>query len=924
MDSAISLDFKEFRRELRRRITILRNSLVNTPSLFPSQELVANVSLILQDAHRSVGQPKSLRDARSAMFDLYVVLLWRKSRLSLALKKLQLKKEAEQMPKRNTMLETHAMRDEVLRLLALCRELFGNLAKTPNLIRAHDEETERLLDKDELDRQDKILINEVVKVSELEAVVAAIGTMSAGKSTCINAIVGADILPHRATPMTTYPTKVCHDPARVEPILEFPLVEEFEAFVSAVKEKISEQLSQNDDNWDKVVKNNDDRKTAKELMQGEFDIIPSHSEGVESIRRLMMAINDLSRLGGLKNVDIATPLPLRNDEPALPTLRVRFHHIGDDKFEGRLAILDTPGPNEAGQEGRLWNVLDTEVKQASAIIVVADCTQLRTEASDQVERLVNRLDNSLRDRIFVFANKFDQLIMDNWDEEDVRSDFAQRLESAGLAPERIFPTKGRNAFLSNWADRKVEVGRLPKQGEPEWTLSTGFGEFALGATWKTDIEDARRVQACARQAWEDSLFDEPLEKVVRMAAKNAAQIALQSGIYQARGSASLIDQFLKTRHNAARLDADRLVSEIEVLNNNIDQAKRARSEVKQSVKAPIDEFMKGIENAATGAGDAVEAMISTYFTTGEPPSREKIRTTVGTQTRKKIGKILNLTKSIGFGSLLSADSTVGGRAGGKPSEGSLKNHFVPRCNPSFEGPGRKKEAQNLVNKIQKSLSSIFEEADASTDSVFQAAITEVGRKVDDIVDLHLGPILKDARERLDDVFDVQVKLPAPNIAAAATVSGTGAMGNAIKSGERKYKERIVKRSFLGSIKRFFGDAFETDWGYEWKDRTAPRVDVRLDHLKKLAFQKIKKFNEYYREEAMKYRENELPSSLDSYFNEIESILQRFSGSLSDALEDRKLIDEELRSLIDALNLHLKEVEVILLDLNQIESGLEVA
>ena len=44
MDSAKSLEFNEFRRELRRRIFILMNSLINTPNLFPSQELMwANI-----------------------------------------------------------------------------------------------------------------------------------------------------------------------------------------------------------------------------------------------------------------------------------------------------------------------------------------------------------------------------------------------------------------------------------------------------------------------------------------------------------------------------------------------------------------------------------------------------------------------------------------------------------------------------------------------------------------------------------------------------------------------------------------------------------------------------------------------------------------------------------------------------------------
>ena len=828
------------------------------------------------------------------------------------------------MPEGNTMLETHAMRDEVLRLLALCRELFGNLAKTPNLIRAHNEETIRLLDKDELDRQDKKLINEVEKVSELEAVVAAIGTMSAGKSTCINAIVGAEILPHRATPMTTYPTKVCHDPARGEPILEFPLVEEFEAFVFDVKEKISEQLSRNDDDWEKVVNNNDDRKTAKELMQGEFDIIPSHSEGVESIRRFMMAINDLSRLGGLKNLGIATPLPLRSGEPALPTLRVRFHHIGDDEFEGGLAILDTPGPNEAGQEGRLWEILETEVTQASAIIVVADCMQLRTEASDQVERLVKDIDNSLRDRIFVFANKFDALIMDDWDEDDVRSDFAQRLESAGLAPERIFPTKGREAFLSNWAARKLAIeGRLPSQDEPEWNLSKGFGASALGARWRTEIDDVVRVQDCAHQAWEDSLFEEPLEKVVRKAAQNAALIAIESGLDKARGAAGLVDKFLKIRHSAATLDAARLISEIEVLHKNIDQIERARLEAKQSAEASIEEFLEGIESAADGAREAVKKFINTYFTTGAPPNREEVRgevrEKVAVQIRNIYKKIWNFVMSKGSSPHGSGGSTPDGQT--REEEGFPKSDFVPCENRTFEGPDREKEAKDFVKMIQNRVKSIFEDAETGAESVLQAAIADVKSRVDNIVGQHLGSILRAAQERLDEVFHLQVQFPAPNITAVAAMSSTEPMGNAIEHTENEYTRREGKAQFLGGVKRFFGDLFGEDWGYERIEITVSSVIVSLDALESGASEQIREFGANYRSEVKRHMDDVL-NSLNCHFDEIKSILQRFSGDLSDALDDKSLDKDNLQSLIDTVNLHLETVEEILLDLDQVETGLE--
>ncbi len=53
-----------------------------------------------------------------------------------------------------------------------------------------------------------MLNNELRKISRLEMVLAIVGTMKAGKSTTINAIVGTEVLPNRNRPMTALPT--CH------------------------------------------------------------------------------------------------------------------------------------------------------------------------------------------------------------------------------------------------------------------------------------------------------------------------------------------------------------------------------------------------------------------------------------------------------------------------------------------------------------------------------------------------------------------------------------------------------------------------------------------------------------------------------------------------------------------------------------------
>lgn len=65
-----------------------------------------------------------------------------------------------------------------------------------------------------VDAQQAMLNNELRKITRLEMVLAIVGTMKAGKSTTINAIVGTEVLPNRNRPMTALPTLIRHTPAR--------------------------------------------------------------------------------------------------------------------------------------------------------------------------------------------------------------------------------------------------------------------------------------------------------------------------------------------------------------------------------------------------------------------------------------------------------------------------------------------------------------------------------------------------------------------------------------------------------------------------------------------------------------------------------------------------------------------------------------
>src|SRR5579859_7215882 len=65
----------------------------------------------------------------------------------------------------------------------------------------------------------EVLDNEERKVREMLVVVAVVGTLKAGKSTTINALVGRELLPSRNQPMTSLPTLIRHVPSMREPLL---------------------------------------------------------------------------------------------------------------------------------------------------------------------------------------------------------------------------------------------------------------------------------------------------------------------------------------------------------------------------------------------------------------------------------------------------------------------------------------------------------------------------------------------------------------------------------------------------------------------------------------------------------------------------------------------------------------------------------
>ncbi|WP_460191923.1 dynamin family protein, partial [Escherichia coli] len=90
--------------------------------------------------------------------------------------------------------------DEADRLLQLNINLLRQMVDEPDVLSDSKNENGQLFDKQKALKRIEELEGEQIKNARREMVLAVVGTMKAGKSTTINAIVGQEILPNRNRP----------------------------------------------------------------------------------------------------------------------------------------------------------------------------------------------------------------------------------------------------------------------------------------------------------------------------------------------------------------------------------------------------------------------------------------------------------------------------------------------------------------------------------------------------------------------------------------------------------------------------------------------------------------------------------------------------------------------------------------------------
>ncbi|WP_186142510.1 dynamin family protein, partial [Burkholderia gladioli] len=135
--------------------------------------------------------------------------------------------------------------------------------------------------------------------TRLEMVLAIVGTMKAGKSTTINAIVGTEVLPNRNRPMTALPTLIRHTPGQKEPVLHFLHVSPIDTLITQLQKKLC------DKDRGKLARRLEIDKDMNTLLERieRGEAFEKHHLGAEPIFHCLKSLNDLVRLSQALGVE---------------------------------------------------------------------------------------------------------------------------------------------------------------------------------------------------------------------------------------------------------------------------------------------------------------------------------------------------------------------------------------------------------------------------------------------------------------------------------------------------------------------------------------------------------------------------------------------------------------------------------------------
>ncbi|MCO0239618.1 dynamin family protein [Escherichia coli] len=769
--------------------------------------------------------------------------------------------------------------DEADRLLQLNINLLRQMVEEPDVLSDSKNENRLLFDKQKALKRIEELEGEQIKTARREMVLAVVGTMKAGKSTTINAIVGQEILPNRNRPMTSVPTLIRHVPGKTEPVLHLEHIQPVRNLLITLQEKLATPAGQ------QVAQTLQQTGDTRELLDILTDDgwLKNEYHGEEEIFTGLASLNDLVRLAAAMGTEF--PFDEYAEVQKLPVIDVEFSHlVGMDACQGTLTLLDTPGPNEAGQP-QMEVMMRDQLQKASAVLAVMDYTQMNSKADEDVRKELNAIADVSAGRLFVLVNKFDEKDRNGDGADAVRQKVPAMLNSDVLPASRVYPGSSRQAYLANRALHELRKnGTLPV--DEAWV--DDFVREAFGRMKKDYVcKDRELATEGATDLWECSLIDQLITEVILSSHSRAAALAVDSAAAKLMQNAENISEYLSLRHQGLMQSIQSLQAHITSLLEDIREIADCQEQVTADVRMAMEEIDARTRELLTGVCTSLEEELNDYFRSGKRKEQQMLEEENSAQPRERNAFAF-------FHDIF-----------GTGNQHDRMRDFDPDS-PEIKFSDRR-EALELMTQIESTVTSLHREAEAQFRPELEKIVSGIETGFRGTALYATENIAGRINTRLEDEgFTVKISFPA--VSQLQTRLAVKTNLSALMEERTETVTRRRRQSGLwGKICGAFGTS---DWGWETYKEDVSRSVININTVRKEVMSLTRAYFGELQASIEQDINQPVRQEIDAFFCAFREKVEQLRNTLIQSSEDHKRdqqAQERLTRRLQALNERVPEL-----------------
>ncbi|HDS4077581.1 TPA: dynamin family protein [Escherichia coli] len=769
--------------------------------------------------------------------------------------------------------------DEADRLLQLNINLLRQMVEEPDVLSDSKNEKRLLFDKQKALKRIEELEGEQIKTARREMVLAVVGTMKAGKSTTINAIVGQEILPNRNRPMTSVPTLIRHVPGKTEPVLHLEHIQPVRNLLITLQEKLATPAGQ------QVAQTLQQTGDTRELLDILTDDgwLKNEYHGEEEIFTGLASLNDLVRLAAAMGSEF--PFDEYAEVQKLPVIDVEFSHlVGMDECQGTLTLLDTPGPNEAGQP-QMEVMMRDQLQKASAVLAVMDYTQMNSKADEEVRKELNAIADVSVGRLFVLVNKFDEKDRNGDGADAVCQKVPAMLNSDVLPASRVYPGSSRQAYLANRALHELRKnGTLPV--DEAWV--DDFVREAFGRMKKDYVcKDSELATEGATDLWEGSLIDQLITEVILSSHSRAAALAVDSAAAKLMQNAENISEYLSLRHQGLMQSIQSLQAHITSLLEDIREIADCQEQVTADVRMAMEEIDARTRELLTGVCTSLEEELNDYFRSGKRKEQQMLEEENSAQPRERNA----------FAFFLDIFGTG--------NQHDRMRDFDPDS-PEIKFSDRR-EALELMTQIESTVTSLHREAEAQFRPELEKIVSGIETGFRGTALYATENIAGRINTRLEDEgFTVKISFPA--VSQLQTRLAVKTNLSALMEERTETVTRRRRQSGLwGKICGAFGTS---DWGWETYKEGVSRSVININTVRKEVMSLTRAYFGELQASIEQDINQPVRQEIDAFFCAFREKVEQLRNTLIQSSEDHKRdqqAQERLTRRLQALNERVPEL-----------------